>query len=62
MEQIVNWRKASYSGTNGGNCVEAGSIADGIAVRDSQDREGPKLAFTPRVWRAFIRRMKVEAA
>jgi len=49
------WRKSSYSGGNGGNCVEVASNLPGIvAVRDSKDREGPALIFTPDAWRAFV--------
>jgi hypothetical protein len=29
-----------------------------IAVRDSKDREGPKLAFTPGSWREFTGLLK----
>lgn len=52
----IAWRKASYSG-NGGDCVEVGT-AERVAVRHSEDSQGPKLAFTPDAWRAFIRRVK----
>jgi hypothetical protein len=49
------WRKSSYSGSNGGGCVEvAGNLPGIIAVRDSKDREGPSLVFTPEEWRAFL--------
>lgn len=49
------WRKSSYSGGNGGNCVEVARNLPGIiAVRDSKDREGPALIFTPDEWRAFV--------
>jgi Domain of unknown function (DUF397) len=47
-----NWRKSSYSGDNGGACVEVAS-ADAVLVRDTTDRHGPVLAFTPDTWRAF---------
>jgi hypothetical protein len=48
------WRKSSYSSGNGGNCVEvAGNLPDAVAVRDSKDPDGPKLIFSPAVWRAF---------
>jgi hypothetical protein len=48
------WRKSSYSGSNGGNCVEVAVLADdGRAVRDSKDPEGPVLALGPDGWRAF---------
>jgi hypothetical protein len=50
----ATWRKASRSGNNGGNCVEVARNLPGIvAVRDSKDPHGPKLVFTPDVWRAF---------
>jgi hypothetical protein len=62
-----NWRKSSFSFSNGGcieaadwrtssasmadgNCVE---VASGVAVRDTQDREGPVLKFSAAAWRAF---------
>ena len=47
------WRKSSRSGMNG--CVEVAFLdQDHIAVRDSKDREGPVLIFSPVEWRAFI--------
>jgi hypothetical protein len=53
LERAV-WRKSSYSGGNGGTCVEVASNLPGIvAVRDSKDPDGPKLAFAPDEWRAF---------
>ena len=51
----VIWRKASYSGDNGGACVEVVSAGKAlVAVRDSKDPTGPKLVFNPSVWRSFI--------
>jgi Domain of unknown function (DUF397) len=50
----AQWRKSSYSGSNGGNCVEvAGNLPGIVAVRDSKDPDGPKLVFSPDEWRAF---------
>jgi hypothetical protein len=49
------WRKSSYSGTNGGNCVEVARNLPGIVtVRDSKNPEGPVLVFTPSEWAAFV--------
>jgi len=49
------WRKSSYSGDNGGNCVEvAGNLPGAVAVRDSKDPSGPVLTFTPAEWHAFV--------
>jgi hypothetical protein len=49
------WRKSTYSGGNGGNCVEVASNLPGvIVVRDSKGRSGPVLTFTHSEWHAFI--------
>jgi Domain of unknown function (DUF397) len=51
----ADWRKSSYSSSNGGNCVEVARNLPGVvAVRDSKDPQGPALAFTPEGWRAFL--------
>jgi Domain of unknown function (DUF397) len=48
------WRKSSYSSGNGGNCVEVARNLPGVvAVRDSQDPDGPKLMFSRAVWLTF---------
>ena len=52
------WRKSSYSGNGGGDCIEVGHAHDGIAVRDTKDRTGPVLRFTPAVWRSFAGQVK----
>jgi hypothetical protein len=50
----ATWRKSSYSGSNGGACVEvADNVLGVVAVRDSKDPGGPVLAFRPGDWRAF---------
>lgn len=57
--EVGTWHKASYSGTNGGNCVEvAGLPPAGVAIRDSKDPDGPRLAFAPEHWRAFTGQVK----
>jgi hypothetical protein len=50
----AEWRKASYSSSNGGTCVEvARNLPGAVAVRDSMDPDGPKLMFSPAEWRTF---------
>jgi len=49
----LNWRKASYSGSGGGQCVEVADVASVVMVRDTTDRDGGTLAFTADAWRAF---------
>ena len=57
--EVGVWRKASYSGGNGGGCVEVTSTGKPLlAVRDSKDPNGPKLAFVPSAWESFIQRMR----
>jgi hypothetical protein len=54
----ASWRKSSYSGNNGGNCVEAGSIPGRVLVRDTQDRAGAALVFSVYAWRMFAEQVK----
>ena len=54
-ELTVTWTKSSYSGANGGDCVELGlGMPDVAPVRDSKDPSGPALTFTPAAWSAFV--------
>jgi hypothetical protein len=54
------WRKSSYSGANGGNCIEIAAMARMVAVRDSKDPKGPTLAFGPHVWKRFADQVKAD--
>ncbi len=47
-----SWRKSSYSGDNGGECVEV-TTGGAVLVRDTAERSGPVLTFTAEAWRAF---------
>jgi hypothetical protein len=50
----ASWYKSTFSNGQGGNCVEVARDLPGIvAVRDSKDRSGPVLTFTPAGWEAF---------
>lgn len=48
----MEWRKSSYSSGSGGACVEVAS-ADGVAVRDTTDRDGGTLTFSTAAWAEF---------
>jgi hypothetical protein len=52
-----NWRKSSYSGDNGGACVEV-ATAEAVLVRDTTDRNGPVVTFPAHAWRAFTSALK----
>jgi Domain of unknown function (DUF397) len=49
------WFKSSYSdSSNPNDCVEVGPTSTTIHIRDSKDRQGPRLAFTPDTWAQFV--------
>jgi hypothetical protein len=52
-----DWRKSSYSGSNG-SCVETASSTGVVLVRDTTDRDGGTLAFAASAWRAFAAELK----
>jgi hypothetical protein len=56
--RAITWRKSSYSGNNGGQCVEVGNSARVIVVRDNTNPTGPVLAFGPQDWRRFTDQIK----
>ena len=52
------WVKSSYSGSEA-NCVEV-AVRSSVLVRDTKDRGGPVLRFTPATWRQFADQMKTD--
>ena len=48
------WFKSSYSSPSGDNCIEVAACPGTVRVRDSKDRQGPQLAFSPDEWAHFI--------
>lgn len=48
----ATWTKSSHSEASG--CVEVAFVDGAIAVRDSKDRSGPTLIYTPTEWEAFV--------
>ena len=48
----VEWRKASHSAKE--NCIEVAFVDEKVALRDSKDRQGPVLFFTPAEWQSFL--------
>jgi hypothetical protein len=62
MEQVerATWRTSSYSGGNGGNCVEVGQ-GNGVLVRDTKDRDSAVLAFGADAWEKFTAALRLYA-
>ncbi|WP_405803378.1 DUF397 domain-containing protein [Streptomyces sp. NBC_01187] len=56
------WMKSSYSGDNGGQCVEKQITADGlVAVGDSKHRDLGAHTFTTAQWQAFVTAVREDA-
>jgi uncharacterized protein DUF397 len=55
----ARWRKSSYSGQAGGDCVEVAEDMPGVVpVRDSKDPNGPALVFPAEAWADFLGAVK----
>lgn len=54
----LRWRKSSRSSGGGNECVEVADLPGTIAVRDSKNPDGPKLAFARVEWRRFAAKVK----
>ncbi|MBO8203235.1 DUF397 domain-containing protein [Streptomyces smyrnaeus] len=50
----LSWFKSSYSGSDGGNCVEVAHAVATVHVRDSKEQRGPVLSVPSGQWAAFI--------
>ncbi|CND99599.1 Domain of uncharacterised function (DUF397) [Mycobacterium tuberculosis] len=59
MKRKLIWRKSSYSGSDGGQCVELASVENAVAIRDSKDPHGPILVISRTVLRDAISRTDV---
>ena len=53
-----DWRKSSYSMSNG-HCLETARLVGGrIGVRDSKAADGLVLRFEPATWSAFLAELR----
>ncbi|MCC3651186.1 MULTISPECIES: DUF397 domain-containing protein [Streptomyces] len=48
------WFKSSYSGTEGGQCVEVAAGTGVVHVRDSKDAAGPVIRVSREAWTGFV--------
>lgn len=60
----ATWRKSTYSGGSGTECVEVGVADPGhVLIRDTKDRgRGAMLRLTPRAFADFTARIRKDAA
>lgn len=49
----MDWRTSSYSGANGGACVETATGNGLILVRDTTDRDGAMITASGAAWERF---------
>ena len=50
----LDWHTSSFSGENGGSCVEVAPTPTGVAVRDTKDRTRAPHLHSATAWRAFV--------
>ncbi|MQA25103.1 MAG: DUF397 domain-containing protein [Micromonosporaceae bacterium] len=50
----AEWRTSTRSQANGSCVAVARNLPGVVAVRDTKDRTGPVLTFTPAEWDTFI--------
>ncbi|MGW3509287.1 DUF397 domain-containing protein [Streptomyces sp. NPDC000994] len=48
------WFKSSYSGAEGGDCVEVAPSTTVVHVHDSKAAAGPILAVSREAWAGFV--------
>jgi len=54
----ANFRKSSYSGGGGNECIECAPVGDWTAVRDSKVPHSPVLVFRESAFSLFLDRVK----
>ncbi|MFB7514907.1 DUF397 domain-containing protein [Streptomyces sp. NPDC056144] len=52
--ESLAWFKSSYSGAEGGECVEVAAGAGVVHVRDSKDVARPSFQVSPAAWAGFV--------
>jgi hypothetical protein len=50
----MEWRKSSFSCSNGGACVEVADSARVVLVRDTTNRDGVTLSVPSTAWETFL--------
>ncbi|GGZ32805.1 DUF397 domain-containing protein [Streptomyces poonensis] len=50
----LKWFKSSYSTNDGPECVEVALTPCTVHIRDSKNKQGPRLTFTPEQWAIFV--------
>lgn len=56
--EALHWFKSTYSGSEGGQCVEVATAPDVIHIRDSKHPENKALQVSPTTWTTFTTALK----
>ncbi|MGW2887528.1 DUF397 domain-containing protein [Streptomyces griseoruber] len=58
--EALKWFKSSYSGSEGGQCLEVALTPSAIHIRDSKHapHSGPALQLAPAAWADFTAALK----
>jgi Domain of unknown function (DUF397) len=54
----MDWRKSSFSGANGGSCLETATGNGEILIRDTTNRDGTTLSIPATAWQLFTASLK----
>jgi hypothetical protein len=54
VEVAISWHKSSHSSGGSGDCVEVAACPGAVHIRDSKDKQGTQLTFSPAAWTAFL--------
>jgi hypothetical protein len=55
VEPRLAWFRSSYSGAEGGQCVEVASGTGVVHIRDSKAVAGPAICVSRKAWLGFVR-------
>lgn len=55
------WRKSTYSGSSGSECVEVGGNSAVVLVRDTKNRQGTVLGIGSDAWEMLTSALKASA-
>jgi hypothetical protein len=56
--RVVKFRRSSFSGSSGGECVEVARVEKVFGIRDSKNVTGPVLTLDDSQGRAFLAAVK----
>ncbi|WP_086738376.1 DUF397 domain-containing protein [Streptomyces glaucescens] len=54
VESGLAWFKSSYSGAEGGDCIEVAADMGTVHIRDSKTEAGPVIRVSREAWAGFV--------